>query len=174
MTNNREADFETLRAVYRTIDMHARHLEKFQLYFVMPQDLTVIALQTDIVWENPKGNREKIEKMVSTVAVCDIVVLPEMFTTGFQPKGMNLAETMNGETVQWMKNLAQQRNFVVAGSIIVHENEKLYNRFIWAFPDGKTEFYDKRHLFSYGKEHLHYAAGQKRVVLDCTTMENRK
>jgi predicted amidohydrolase len=132
----------------------------------MPHDLAVIALQTDIVWENPKGNREKIEKMVSTVAVCDIVVLPEMFTTGFQPKGMNLAETMNGETVQWMKNLAQQRNFVVAGSIIVHENEKLYNRFIWAFPDGKTEFYDKRHLFSYGKEHLHYAAGQKRVVLE--------
>ncbi len=132
----------------------------------MPQNLTLVALQTDVVWENPEQNRQKVEKLISTIQTADIVVLPEMFTTGFQPRGMNLAESMNGKTVLWMKNLAQQRNFVVAGSIIVLENDKLYNRFIWAFPDGNTEFYDKRHLFSYGKEHLHYAAGKKRVVLE--------
>lgn len=139
-------------------------------------DLYISLVQPNVIWENPVENRKHISQLLPK-ANGHIILLPEMFATGFTMNTKNFAETMQGPTVQWMLQEAQNRNQVIAGSLIIKEddkenakddaiNKKYYNRFVWAFPDGHCKWYNKRHLFRMGAEHLHYEPGNKRVIIN--------
>ncbi len=93
-----------------------------------------------------------------------VVVLPEMFSTGFSMKPKVLAETIEGETVEWMKRVAAEKKVILTGSVIIEEDDKYYNRSIWMLPNGKYGYYNKRHLFAYAEEEKHYAAGAQRFI----------
>ena len=94
----------------------------------------------------------------------EIVLLPEMFSTGFSMNAKALAETMDGETVAWMKKIAAEKKIILTGSIIAEENEKYFNRLVWMLPNGEFGFYDKRHLFAFAEEDKYYSAGNKRLI----------
>jgi omega-amidase len=128
--------------------------------------LSVTIIQTDLVWENPTQNRKNIETLILNVQeTTDVIILPEMFTTGFTMNAKELAEPMNGETVEWMKNLALKKEIAIGGSVAITEKGKYYNRFLWVTPDGEVVFYDKRHLFSFAQEDKHYQKGiQEKTV----------
>jgi predicted amidohydrolase len=104
------------------------------------------------------------EKIKSIKEKTEVVILPEMFTTGFSMKPEELAETMEGETVKWMRRISAEKRVVLAGSIMIKEGEEFFNRFIWMLPNGEYGYYDKRHLFAMSNEHNHYAPGNKRVI----------
>ena len=128
-------------------------------------DLNISLIQMDIVWENPAKNRSLLSpKIAALKGNQHIVVLPEMFNTGFSMQAEKLAETMNGETVTWMKEQAQQNRCVITGSIVIKENEKYYNRLLWVLPNGELSYYDKRHLFSYAGENIDFTSGEKRIM----------
>jgi predicted amidohydrolase len=97
----------------------------------------------------------------------DIIVLPEMFTTGFTMNADKLAEGMNGQAVSWMIEMAERKNAVICGSVIIREKRKIYNRFIWAQPDGNLTYYNKRHLFAMAGEDKVYSQGKERVIVSC-------
>lgn len=122
--------------------------------------MRIALLQTALVWENPLANRKAIKQALSSLEPSDLLVLPEMFTTGFSMRAEALAESMSGETVDWMKELAKAHQLTVCGSIMIHSKVGFTNRFIWVTPAGDIEFYDKRHLFRMSGEHEHYTAGQ--------------
>lgn len=131
----------------------------------MDDILRVSILQTELVWENPKANREYFSKKISQLPETDVIVLPEMFPTGFSMNAKNLAEKPQGETLEWMLETAKQKNAAITGSVIVSENKKFYNRLFFVFPDGNYEIYDKKHLFSYADEHKTYSEGNKKIVI---------
>lgn len=106
-----------------------------------------------------------LEQKISSISEqTNIVVLPEMFSTGFSMKPEMLAENMDGETVQWMKRIASSKKIILTGSIIIEDNKNYYNRLIWMLPNGEFGYYDKRHLFAYGGEDEHYTSGNKRMI----------
>ncbi len=123
-------------------------------------------LQRDIVWGKPEENVARADAAIKALPDADFYVMPEMFSTGFctQPEGM--AESADSATLQWMKRVAAERNAAVAGSVAVEEEGKYYNRFYFVHPDGKVDHYDKKHLFTYGGEHLRFTAGRERVVVN--------
>jgi predicted amidohydrolase len=129
--------------------------------------LKITLLQTSLVWEDPQKNREHFGKLLKKIrkGATDIIVLPEMFTTGFTMNARNLAEKMNGSTVTWMKEQAMEKDAVVCGSLIITEKGKYFNRLVWVQPDGKTFHYDKRHLFRMASEHKTYSQGNKKLVV---------
>lgn len=130
-------------------------------------DLKVTLIQSSLFWENKQKNLEQFSKKINDIKeATDLIVLPEMFSTGFSMKPEKLAETMKGETVAWMKEAAKKKNCVVAGSFICEENGRYYNRLLWMNPDGSYVKYDKRHLFSMGDEHNHYAAGEEKIIVE--------
>lgn len=104
------------------------------------------------------------EKICQINEKTEIVVLPEMFSTGFSMKPETLAETMEGDTVEWMKRVSAERKIILTGSVIIRENNNYYNRLIWMLPTGEYGHYDKRHLFGYAGEDDHYSAGIKRLI----------
>ena len=104
------------------------------------------------------------EKINSLYQKTEIIVLPEMFSTGFTMKAELFAETMDGLTVQWMKKLSAENRVILTGSLIIEENKKYFNRLIWMMPNGEYGYYDKRHLFAYGEEDKYYTAGNKRLI----------
>ena len=133
----------------------------------MQEQLHVAVIQSDLVWENPKQNRANFkEKIKSITKPVDIIVLPEMFTTGFSMNASALAETMTGKTVRWMQNMATKFNAAIVGSIIITENEKFYNRLLFVTPDGTLEYYDKRHTFTLAGEDKVYDAGTRRYTTE--------
>ena len=124
-------------------------------------------IQDTIVWADKAANLQKNgEQLAALAGKTDLVVLPEMFTTGFCTGKVQLAETMDGETVNALKHWAQTFNFAITGSFIATENEKVYNRAFFVFPTGKIQTADKRHLFSMGGEHNHFSAGDKRLIVN--------
>lgn len=128
-------------------------------------DLKLSLIQMDIAWEQPVQNRQALESRIAVLkGEQHIIVLPEMFNTGFSMKAVELAETMQGATLQWMKEQARQSRSIIAGSLIIHEEGKYYNRLAWVLPDGSVAHYDKRHLFSYAGEQVDFERGQKRVI----------
>lgn len=129
--------------------------------------LRIAAIQADLFWENPEQNRTYFEAQFEQFVTneIDIVVLPEMFTTGFSMQPENLSESMEGISVRWLQNCAQKFNFLLTGSLIIKEHDNYYNRQIFAFPDRTLKHYDKRHLFRMGGEHEHYTAGIARVII---------
>lgn len=129
------------------------------------QTLTITIIQANLFWENKKANLEMLTQKINSITTAtELVVLPEMFSTGFSMQPEILAETMDGETMNWMKNIASTKKIILTGSIIIKEENKFYNRLIWMLPTGQYYHYDKRHLFAFANEHQHYTAGNKRVI----------
>lgn len=127
--------------------------------------LTVTTIQTDMVWEDKEANlRHLEEKIFSLSDPVELVVLPEMFSTGFTMKPEFLAETMDGPTVSWMKTVAGRKRIILTGSLIIREGDDYFNRLVWMQPNGAFGCYDKRHRFAYGGEDQSYTAGRKRLV----------
>ena len=129
--------------------------------------MKIALIQAELIWENPSENRHLFEQKIDAVSAgTDLIILPEMFTTGFSMDPKPIAETMAGETVQWMQKMAFEKNCAVTGSVVIEENEKYYNRLLFVFPDKKIAFYDKRHLFSLAGEHHKYSAGNKKLIVE--------
>ena len=124
-------------------------------------------IQSDIVWENPNANRLHFEEKINSIKeVVDLIVLPEMFSTGFTMNPSVVAENMDGETVLWMVSLAKKKNGAITGSDDIKENDNYYNRMLFVFPDGKIQKYDKRHLFSLAKEEAVFTSGSEKVIVE--------
>jgi len=129
--------------------------------------LKITTFQAYLFWENIDKNLQNLELRLSSIREkTDLIVLPEMFSTGFSMNPQQYAEKMDGKTIKWMHGQAKKFNCVVTGSIIICENEKYYNRLIWMRPDGSYEYYDKRHLFGMGGEDKHYSAGSKKLFVE--------
>lgn len=126
--------------------------------------LSFTLIQTNIHWENKEANLQMLEKKINSISHTHIVVLPEMFSTGFSMKPQLFAEKMEGNTVQWMKRIASSKKIIITGSIIIEEEGHYYNRLLWVLPNGEMGHYNKRHLFAYGKEDQHYSSGNDRFI----------
>ena len=127
--------------------------------------LTISTIQTNLHWENKRANLQVLsEKINSLRHKTELVILPEMFSTGFSMNPELLAERMDGETVGWMKELSRENRIILTGSIIIEEAGKYYNRLIWMMPNGDLGYYDKRHLFGYSGEDQKYSPGNKRLI----------
>jgi omega-amidase len=128
--------------------------------------MKVALVQTELIWENPSENRKQLgEKINHVVDIVDLIVLPEMFTSGFTMNPKKVAETMKGETIQWLKSIAKTRDCAITGSLVIEENGNYYNRLVFVFPDGKIEHYDKRHLFTLAGEEKVYTKGENRLIV---------
>ena len=127
--------------------------------------LTFTIIQTDLVWEDIDANLALLEEKINAISTrTEIIVLPEMFSTGFSMNPEKVAETMEGKALQWMKRIAISKRVILTGSLAIKENEHYYNRLIWMLPNGQFSYYDKRHLFAFAGEDNHYAPGNKRLI----------
>jgi len=128
-------------------------------------ELYITIVQTDLHWEKPSANKQMCENYFDSIMEpTDIIVLPEMFSTGFTMNAPPNAEEMNGETLMWMKSQAKKKNCVITGSLIIHEGGKYFNRLIWMMPDGTSDWYDKRHLFRLSGEEKIYSHGNEKLI----------
>lgn len=133
----------------------------------MSPHLRVTMVQTALAWEDPASNRRELAARFRGLAGhSDLIVLPEMFPTGFSMDAGRLAEEMAGPTVGWLREEAAALGCVIAGSLIIRDGDRHYNRLVWARPDGTLEAYDKRHLFRMAREHDHYVAGTRRLTVE--------
>ena len=132
----------------------------------MKEELNICLLQCDLHWEDAEGNRNQIADYLAAVEGVDIIILPEMFSTGFSVESTHLAETMEGETVAWMKSMSHKKNSVLCGSMMINENGNVYNRLLWVEPNGLIQHYDKRHLFSLIDEQKYFTAGTERLIIE--------
>jgi len=123
-------------------------------------------IQSPLIWENPKANRKYFEEKISTLSDVDLIVMPEMFSTGFTMNPFPVAEAMDGETVLWMQSLAMVMKCAITGSLVIKENNGYYNRLLFVFPSGVIQFYDKRHLFSLAGEDEVYTKGKQRLIVE--------
>jgi len=129
--------------------------------------MKVALIQTKLIWENPADNRNHFEEKINAITEkVDLIVLPEMFSTGFTMNPIEVAETMQGETVTLMQSLAKAKNSAITGSLIIKVNNNFYNRLVFVFPSGELQFYDKRHLFSLAGEDKVYTAGNQKLIVD--------
>lgn len=127
--------------------------------------ITLTLLQTNLHWEDKTANLKMLEQKISSIkGKTEVVILPEMFNTGFSMRPAEMAETMDGATVQWMKKMAAEKKIILTGSIIIKEGEKYFNRLIWMLPTGQYGIYDKRHRFAFAGEDDAYSAGDKRLI----------
>ncbi len=130
------------------------------------QNLIVSLIQTDLNWENKEQNILHFTSKIKEISKeTDLIVLPEMFTTGFAMEPHKLAESMGGTSMQWMHQMASDKGCVITGSIIIKENDKYFNRLIWMRPDGSYEHVDKKHLFTFAGENKHYTPGDKKLIV---------
>ncbi len=130
-------------------------------------DLRITLVQGNTRWHDPEGNREHYGALLAPLAgQTDVVILPETFTSGFSNDAIFRAEGMDGPTVAWIREQSARLGAAVTGSVQLRVGEGVYNRLLWATPDGGLQYYDKRHLFRYGDEHLRYAAGSERLTVE--------
>lgn len=128
--------------------------------------LNIALIQADLVWENAEKNLENLNRIIDTISSKpDLIVLPEMFTTGFTMNAETCAEGIDGNGMKWMAKTALKKNCVIAGSLLFKENGKYYNRLIWMRPDGDFEYYDKHHLFSMAGEHKVMTRGDQQKIV---------
>lgn len=128
--------------------------------------LGISIIQSDIVWEDKLANLQHFEAQLQLLPkTTHVVFLPEMFSTGFSMNAKALAETMDGNTVQWLKTQAQQLRKIICGSVIIEEEGNYYNRLIWMLPNGQFHTYNKRHLFSLANEQDYYTAGENKLIV---------
>ncbi|CAM2842878.1 amidohydrolase [Flavobacterium frigoris] len=130
--------------------------------------MKVALIQSALIWENPEANRAYFEEKINAIAEdVNLVVLPEMFTTGFTMGPAKVAETMQGETVMWMQALAKAKNAAITGSVVIEEeNATFYNRMLFVFPSGEIQHYDKRHLFTLAGEDKVYSRGTQKLIVE--------
>ncbi len=128
--------------------------------------LTLTIVQSDIVWEDRAENLRQYSATLKKLPQTDLILFPEMFTTGFSMSTQHLAESMEGNTLYWLKEQSAQLRAAIGASLIIKEDDCFYNRFVLAAPDGSVAWYDKHHLFTMGNEHLHYTPGNTRVTME--------
>lgn len=129
--------------------------------------MKVALIQSSLVWENPEANRNYFEEKINTITEeINLIVLPEMFTTGFTMQPAKAAETMNGKTVLWLQALAKAKNTAITGSVVIEENSNFYNRMLFVFPSGEVQHYDKRHLFTLAGEEKLYTPGVQKLIVN--------
>ena len=130
------------------------------------KDLTISLVQTALVWQQAEANCEHISQMLTDAKTqSDLIILPEMFNSGFTLDATKVAESMSGDTVSWMKHLSANLDAAVTGSLVIRENDANYNRMVIAYPDGQCQWYDKKHLFRMANEHQRYGSGEERVII---------
>mgnify|MGYP003109339377 CR=1 FL=1 len=130
------------------------------------QNLNITILQTHLHWENPKANRTMFEEKIRAIKdQTDLILLPEMFTTGFTMNAESNAEGKDGTTLVWLKQLAKEKNCALTGSIIVKDNDLFYNRLYFVTANGTVKTYNKKHTFTLAGEHKTYKAGQNRIIV---------
>lgn len=134
------------------------------------EELSIALIQPDTIWENKEDNLNhltlQIDKLKDEHPVIDIIVMPEMFSTGFTMNPKPFAETMEGATIEWMREIATEQEVALCGSLIIEEKKKFYNRFVFVKPSGEINIYDKKHLFAYAGENENYSAGTKKITID--------
>ncbi|HEY6144568.1 MAG TPA: amidohydrolase [Flavobacterium sp.] len=129
--------------------------------------MKIALIQSSLFWENPKANRNHFEVQINALAEqVDLIVLPEMFSTGFTMNPKAVFETMEDETIMWLKSLAKAKNSAITGSLVVKENDNFYNRLVFVFPSGEIQFYDKRHLFTLAGEDKVYTSGNQKLIVE--------
>ena len=129
--------------------------------------MKVALIQSSLFWENPIANRNNFEEKINAISEkADLIVLPEMFTSGFTMNPKYVCEAMDGETVLWLKLIAKAKNSAITGSLIIKENNNYYNRLVFVFPSGEIQFYNKRHLFTLAGEEKAYTAGKEKLIID--------
>ena len=129
--------------------------------------MKVALIQSPLFWENPKANRNHFEEKINAFTEqVDLIVLPEMFSTGFTMHPEAVFETMEGETILWLQSLAKAKNIAITGSLVIKENGNFYNRLVFVFPAGEVQFYDKRHLFTLAGEDKVYTSGSQKLIVD--------
>ncbi len=139
--------------------------ETGNIVFLLMPTLTISTIQTNLHWENKAANLDMLEEKIKSLRQkTEIVILPEMFSTGFSMNPAALAEPMDGTTIEWMRNMSYENRIILTGSAIIEENSHYYNRLIWMMPNGEMGYYDKRHLFAYSKEDQFYHPGKKRLI----------
>lgn len=127
--------------------------------------LTFTLIQTKLYWEDKEANLNVLAQKINSIREkTQVVILPEMFSTGFSMKPEQLAEKMDGPAVQWMRSIAATKKIILTGSLIIEEGGAYYNRLIWMLPTGEYSYYNKRHLFAYAEEDKHYTAGSQRLI----------
>ncbi len=130
------------------------------------QDLKIALIQSELVWEDHEANLHRFHEMIDQVqAGVHLIVLPEMFSTGFSLNPAGLAQRMDGSAVSWMKARSRETQADIAGSLIIEEKGRFFNRLIWAKPDGRLHWYDKKHLFRYAGEEKVYSSGDGHLLL---------
>lgn len=133
----------------------------------MKNELHVVGIQADLIWENPAENIKFFEDKIKTISAnTDLVVLPEMFTTGFTMQPKNVAESMNGLSITWMKKIAKEYDIAITGSLVIEDDNQFYNRLVFIKPSGKIDVYDKRHSFTLAGEHEVYSSGTEKIIID--------
>lgn len=133
----------------------------------MQNQLKIALVQSDLVWENPKQNRISFSNKIDEISdEVDVIVLPEMFTSAFTMEASKVAETMQGDTVLWMRKMASKTNAAIVGSLIISEENKYYNRLLFVEPSGKITYYNKRHTFTLAGEDKVFSAGNEKVIID--------
>ena len=130
------------------------------------ETLRITLIQADMVWEDKSANLDHYSSLIERITgPKEVVVLPEMFSTGFSMEPLRLAESMEGASIQWMRETARQHRIILTGSLIIEEDGQYFNRLIWMQPDGTYGSYDKRHLFGYAGEDAAYTPGDRRLVV---------
>lgn len=129
--------------------------------------MKIAILQSPLIWENPKANRIQFEEKINAIPeTVDLIVLPEMFSTGFTMNPEQVAEMMDGETIAWLKSLSEANNVAITGSLVIEENGNYYNRLVFVFPSGEIQFYNKRHTFTLAGEDKVYTAGKEKLIVE--------
>lgn len=129
--------------------------------------LSVAIVQADLHWHDPAANLKMFADSIDKLQQpADLIVLPEMFSTGFTMDAESQAERMDGPSMTWLRDAASQHGISICGSLIIRDNEHYFNRFVVMRPNGDFEYYDKRHLFRLADEHQHYSAGSRKIVFE--------
>lgn len=133
----------------------------------MKEELKVVLIQSDLVWENPQLNRKNFTERINSLNEdVDLIILPEMFSSGFTMHPENVGENMQGETVVWMKKLAIEKQTALTGSLVIQEGNNYYNRLLFVHANGTIETYDKRHTFTLAGEDKVYSTGTQKLLVD--------
>tara|TARA_R110001632_G_scaffold8386_12_gene33179 strand:- start:4004 stop:4783 length:780 start_codon:yes stop_codon:yes gene_type:complete len=132
----------------------------------MQNELKIAAIQANLFWENSQSNLRLFQNKIETLETdVDLIILPEMFSTGFTMQPSLVAETMEGTTVSWMKGIATKNNVAIVGSVVIEEDKQYYNRAVFVHPDGSIKTYDKRHSFSLVGENKVYTSGKEKLIV---------
>ena len=129
--------------------------------------MKIALIQTELSWENPNENKALLQEKINAISqYVDLIVLPEMFTSGFTMNPENVAQTMQGEAISWLKETAKDKDCAITGSLVIEENGNYYNRLVFVFPSGEIQSYDKRHLFTLAGENKVYTSGTEKLIVE--------